>query len=95
VSRLGSGGRVDLVGTGWALLGTSGWSLRTSGNLGCDLVFGLLVAVRDEAVEEGAGSALGVLGVFGLGLFELLVKVTSGLLIELLMLVEVGCRKWG
>jgi hypothetical protein len=51
--------------------------------------------VRDEAVEEGAGSALRVLGVFGLGLFELLVKVTSSLLIELLMLVEVGCRKWG
>jgi hypothetical protein len=59
------------------------------------LVFGLLVAVRDETIEEGAGSALRVLGVFGLSLLELLVEVTSSLLIELLMLVEVGCRKWG
>jgi hypothetical protein len=95
VGRLGSGGAVDLVGTGWALLGTGCWSWGASGNLGSDLVFGLLVAVRDETIEEGAGSALGVLGVFGLSLFELLVEVTSSLLIELLMLVEVGCRKWG
>jgi hypothetical protein len=94
VGRLGSGGAVDLVGAGWALLGTGG-SWGTSGNLGSDLVFGLLVAVRDETIEEGAGSALRVLGVFGLSLLELLVEVTSSLLIELLMLVEVGCRKWG
>jgi len=95
VSRLGGGGAVDLVGGSGALLGTGACGLRTSGNLGSDLVFGLLVAVRDETIEEGAGSALGVLGVFGLSLFELLVEVTSSLLVELLMLVEVGCRKWG
>ena len=51
--------------------------------------------MRDETIEEGAGSALRVLGVFGLGLLKLLVKVAGGLLIEFLMLIEVGCRKWG
>lgn len=51
--------------------------------------------MRDETIEERAGPALGVLGVFGLSLFELLVEVTSSLLVELLMLVKVGCRKWG
>lgn len=64
--------------------------LRRGGNLGSDLVFGLLVAVRDEAVEEAARSALRVLAVFLVCLFKLLVKVTSGLLIQLLVFVEVG-----
>lgn len=73
---------------------------------GSQLVFSLLVAMRDETVEEAAGSALRVVAF--LGLFDLpidvlvrvlwqynsqilLVKVTGGLLVNVLVLVDVCC----
>lgn len=59
---------------------------------GSQLIFGLLVAVGDQAVEEAAGSALRVFVVLLSG-FYLLVEVASSLLIDIIGLVEVGCEQ--
>ena len=58
-----------------------------------DLVFGLLVAVRDHAVEEAAGLALRV--VVLLRLLDLTAKVAGGLVVNVVRLdffVKVGWR---
>ena len=58
-----------------------------------DLVFGLLVAVRDHAVEEAAGLALWV--VVLLRLIDLAAKVARGLVVNVVrvdFLVKVGWR---
>lgn len=57
------------------------------------LVLGLLVARRNEAVEEAAGTTLRM--TLLLGLLDLVMKVAGGFLVELgvvLVFVEVGCR---
>ena len=56
-----------------------------------DLVLGLLVPVRDQAVQEATRAALRML--FGLGSLDLAVEVTGSLVIKVLVLVEVGCMR--
>lgn len=56
-----------------------------------DLILGLLVAVGDETVQEAAWSALGMVAL--LGVVDVFVKVTGGLLVGVLMLVIVGYRR--
>ena len=54
-----------------------------------DVIFGLLVAVRDQAVQEATRAALWML--IGLGSLDLAVEVAGSLIIEVFVLVEVGC----
>lgn len=63
-------------------------SLVGSKPAGGNLVFGLLVAVRDQAVEETARSSLGVF-VASLGFLDLAVEVAGGLVIDIFVLVDV------
>ena len=68
-----------------------------SSRLLSELIFGLLVAVRDQAVQEGARSSLRV--AFFLSLIGFLADVGDGFLISRVVLVKVGCnlvsiQKW-
>lgn len=86
-----------------SILRTSRVLLSSTGSLlAGELVLGLLVAVRDHAVEKGAGSALGVAISFGLldlavqvggGLFVLAI-VTRVVLVEVLGCSTVSVRNW-
>jgi hypothetical protein len=52
-----------------------------------DLVLGLLVTVRDEAVQEAAGSALRVsIIVFGFG--DVAVQVTMRFVVDVVVVIE-------
>lgn len=70
-------------------------SLVRSLRLGRQLLLGLLVAVRDEAVEEAVRAALRV--ALGFGALDLAVQVAGGFLVDVVVVVvvQVDCCAGG
>lgn len=74
---------MKLLGVG----GSAAASLVLGSHLGLDLLLGLVVAVRDQSVEEAVGTTLVV--ALGLCALDLAVQVSCSLLVDVVLVVVV------